>query len=180
MAISVRKLALATAAALALFAMSSTEVAAQATVAPTQINTVPNTLPPVDPATKAATIAKLKRVVTVAGDTKGQELPEACNIRIIAFSQALLKYSRDPVLQHVLINVSEDTLMNYAHFVNCTDKTDAKIRVVNSADEDRLRTLMVANGVIPNTETAYGPAYGPQRRTPQTKGSPALKDAPKK
>lgn len=173
MAISVRKLALATAAALALFGLSSTEVLGQ---------TAPNTLPPTfkDTAHENEYKAKMRRVITLAGNTPAGEVSDMTNARIIGFVQAIKKYNKDPVFQPLLINISEETLSNYARFVSGVERTDAKIRVVNSADEDRFRTLMVANGVIPNNPTTYGPAYQPQRRAPETKGSPALKDAPKK
>ncbi len=167
MSVSIRDVALATAAALALFAMSSTEVAAQTTVAPTHINAIPNGLPPAfkDQAAQDAYNAKMRRVITLASTHPTGEVSELSRARVIGFVEALKKYNRDPVLQRLLIVLPEDTLNNYARFVSGVDKTDAKIRVVNSADEDRFRTLMVANDVIPNSPTAYGPAYLPERRT---------------
>ncbi|MDX1922389.1 MAG: hypothetical protein SFW65_04600 [Alphaproteobacteria bacterium] len=171
MAISLRKAALATAAALALFALSSTEVSGQSTALPPTFK---------DAAAENEYKAKMRRVVAQVRNVPAQQLPEVCNIRMIAFSDAIIKYNRDPVLQRLLVNISESTLINYANFVNCRDPNDAKIRVVNSTYEDNFRTLMVANGVIPNTETAYGPAYQPT--APDGKRqliNPALKDAPK-
>ncbi|MDX1922388.1 MAG: hypothetical protein SFW65_04595 [Alphaproteobacteria bacterium] len=168
MSISIRDVALTTAAALAIFAMSATEVFAQGSaIPPTQINAVPNGLPPAfrDQAALDAYNAKMRRVITLVSTHQAGEVPETVRLKVILFIESLKKYNRDPELQRVLVRVSEETLSNYARYVNGLDKDDAKIRVVNSSDEDAFRTLMVGAGVIPNSPTAYGPAYQATRRT---------------
>ncbi len=172
---TIRTVALATTAAAALFALSSTEVAAQQTAQtiPSQrVNVVPGIAAPearaplfADAAALEAYKAKMRRVLAEVRNLPAQELPEACNARIIGFSDALVKYNRDERFQPVLVGLSEQTLMNYARFVNCTDKDDTKVRTVNSVQEDGWRALMVANGIIPNTPPIYGPAYQANRRT---------------
>lgn len=152
---TIRKAAFITAAA-ALIAFPSTKAVGQQ-----QLQAVPQVTRPspfADAAAEEAYKAKMRRVISLAS-TLAPDISETCAARALAFIEDVKKYNRDPRFQGVLVALSEETLNNYARYVNCTDKDDSKIRTVNSVQEDGWRALMVANGIIPNSPPIYGPAY---------------------
>ncbi len=117
------------------------------------------------PADFEAYKTKMRNVIKVAS-THPDDIPELNKARIIRFIEALKDYNKNPTFQETLANVSEETLLNYAHFVNNTDKTPNKLYVVESYDEDAFLTLMMVRSIVPkSTDITYKGDYAAKRNT---------------
>lgn len=126
---------------------------------------------PQPPKLSAEAEAELQRRMLTFGkelySVPREQLSEEIVLRRVAMSRAIKKISQDLDLRPILVNVDTDYLDRLARYGNGKEPTNAKIKIIGSADESHLYQLLMGSGAIPaDSNVTFTKDFKPQRPIP--------------